>query len=812
MLERGRVVGREHARQVLVIDDDQDFADSLSNLLTLEGYLIEKAYDAATADTALAHFRAEVALIDIRLGEGSGIELIAAFRHRRPDIICVMMTAYASVDTAVEALQEGAYDYLCKPFFTEDLLATLDRCFDRLTLTRERDAVEKTLRRRNQELEQSNARLHRVLQSIQVISGCQTLHQLKSTLLQEVVDNVAAAGGAIYLKQGARLVRRHAIGPGYPDTASGAKPDERAWRTAPSAGGDLPSLLALPLSGDVAQPGGLIALHAEDGQTFSPHDQELGLILTSFGCQAIRVFQALENLRWSEERLRRITENSPSAISLRDLEGRFVIVNRQFEAWHGIDGAGITGRTVDELLPPDAARCYAEHDRAVLLAGQAIDREVEMPFRDGTFHSVLMTTFPVLDGPGEAMGVGTIGTDVSAHKRAQEELRQAQKMEALGQLTGGVAHDFNNLLAVILGNLELMQDVVEDGSQLRELVEDALESARSGAELTHRLLAFGRRQTLHPQTTDLRELITDMSRLLERTLGETIEVVKILPDQLWNVEVDRSQVETSLLNLGLNARDAMAGGGMLTIEAANIDNHAWRTSRHDNLPPGRYVMIAVGDTGAGMAPEIVERAFQPFFTTKEVGHGSGLGLSMVYGFVKQSGGGVEITSEPGRGSTVRLYLPRARPGPGRVAGQQSPSARGQGETILVVEDRPEVRKLACKILLRLGYQVLEAHDGQSALTLLQDRPAIDLMLADVVLPGRISGVRLARDAIRRHPNLKILYISGYAAGMGADTYGADLGIRLIKKPFRRDELASIVRSTLDGALEPRPIAPSSVRT
>jgi signal transduction histidine kinase/ActR/RegA family two-component response regulator len=462
------------------------------------------------------------------------------------------------------------------------------------------------------------------------------------------------------------------------------------------------------------------------------------------------------------------------------------------------------------MFPPDVASRYAGQDREVLAAGQAIDREVEIPFSDGTLHSVLMTTFPVFDGPGEAMGVGTIGTDVSAHKRAQEDLRQAQKMEALGQLTGGVAHDFNNLLAVILGNLDLLREMLEADSKMHELVDDALESARSGVELTHRLLAFGRGQTLNPQATDLRQLLSDMSRLLERTFGETIEVVKILPDQLWSVDVDRSQVETSLLNLALNARDAMAAGGTLTIEAVNIDNHQLRTSMHDSLPPGRFVMIAVGDTGVGMSPGVVERALQPFFTTKEVGHGSGLGLSMVYGFVKQSGGGMEITSEPGRGSIVRLYLPRASARPVGVVTRRIERARGHGETVLVVEDRPDVRKLTRKLLSHLGYRVLEAHDGPSALTLLREQPEVDLMLADVVLSGRISGVALASQASARHPKLKILFMSGYAPGIMPGEQAPDPGIRLIKKPFRRDELAEILRRTLDDALEPQPTAPNSI--
>jgi PAS domain S-box-containing protein len=659
MVERSHGVGRLSGRRVLVIDDDQDFADSLANLLALEGYRVEAVYSAAAAQASA--FPAEVALIDLRLGEGSGLDLIAAFRRDHPDTICVMMTAYASVETAIEALKRGAYDYLCKPFFTADLLATLERCFDRQTLVRERDAVEATLRARNRELE-----------------------------------------------------------------------------------------------------------------------------------------QVLADLRRSEEHLRRISENSPSAISLRDLEGRFVIVNRQFEAWHGLGAAGVAGRTAAELLPADLAQRYARQDREVLRAGRAIGHEVELRFADGTVHAVLMTTFPVLGGGGAAVGVGTISTDISAHRRAQEELRQAQKMEALGQLTGGVAHDFNNLLAVILGNLELLQERLEDGSDMAILVEDALEAARAGGELTHRLLAFGRRQTLHPQAIDLRQLITDMARMLERTLGETVEVVKVLPERLWPIEVDRHQVETSLLNLALNARDAMVGGGTLTIEAANVDHDLPAGS--PELAPGRYVMIAVRDTGTGMTADVVEHAFQPFFTTKDTGQGSGLGLSMVYGFVKQSGGSIAIASAPGRGSTVRIFLPRARGTPAGIAPPQVERGRGRGETILVVEDRSDVRKLTCRLLSGLGYRVLEAGDGRAALDLLQGPAAIDLMLADVVLPGAIGGVALARRARACRPALKVIHMSGYAPEVLAERSGAlEPGIGMIKKPFGKDVLADILRSTLDAS-------------
>ena len=796
MLEGSGSVGARGGR-VLLIDDDQDFADSLAALLELEGYLVETAHDSGAAHAALVDFRAEVALIDVRLGEASGMELIAAFRRHHPDVICVMMTAYASVDTAIEALQQGAYDYLCKPFVSEQLLAALERCFDRLNLARERDAVEAKLRRRNQELEQMNVRLHRVTQSMQAIASCLSLRDLNRTLLEEVVASVGARGGAVYLRTGSQLVREFSIGTGMFSPGEGAE-------SAAAHGAD-GTTLNLPLACDGAAHIGVVVLQANPGATFSLRDRELGVILTSFGCEAIRVLRAVESLRTSEERLRRIAENSPSAISLRDLDGRFVIINRQFEAWHGFDAARATGRTVGELFAPDLAQCYAAQDREVLEAGRAINQEVEIALQDGAAHSVLMTTFPVHDGAGAVIGVGTIGTDLSAHKRAQDELRQAQKMEALGQLTGGVAHDFNNLLAVILGNLELVQEMVDEGSELSELVEDALDSASSGAELTHRLLAFGRRQNLHPQTIDPRQLIEDMSRLLERTLGRMIEVIKVLPERLWNVEVDRSQAETGLLNLAINARDAMPDGGTLTIEAANVENPVLQAMPHDQLRPGYYVRISVADTGAGMPPDVVERALQPFFTTKDVGQGSGLGLSMVYGFLKQSGGGIEIVSDPGRGSTMRLYLRRAAFEPGHIPAIPPDDHRGRGETILVVEDQPEVRRLTTRILSRLGYQVLEAENGSSALELLEARSDIDLMLADVVLPGRVSGTALAQQANGRYPKLKILHISGYAHGTrgeaGADGEtpdGSDRPIRLISKPVRKNELAAIVRSTLDG--------------
>ena len=508
-------------RRVLIIDDDRDFADSLMHLLTLEGYIVQRAYSVSAARDALIVFDAEVALVDIRLGEESGLTLVSEMRQDHPDILCIMMTAYESAETAILALKEGAYDYVCKPFYSEDMTATLERCFERIRLTGEREL-------------------------------------------------------------------------------------------------------------------------------------------------------------------------------------------------------------------------------------------------------------------------------------AEARLRQAQKMEAIGELTAGIAHDFNNLLAVILGNLELVIEEVGDNTNLRELIDDALSATQSGKELTHRLLAFGRRQTLHPQRIDVGELVKEILKFLERTLGEGVVIKHVSRGNLWPIEVDRNQLEMSLLNLAINANYAMPDGGILQIETANEVLEHSEVLSLEGLRSGEYVVISITDTGVGMTQEVAAEAVRPFFTTKEAGEGSGLGLSMVYGFVSQSGGQFAIRSEVGKGTVVRLYLPRAEQATAAVLQKtgQVEHENGNGERILVVEDRHAVRRTARRMLAGLGYDVIEAVDGDDALELLSGGGHVDLLFTDIVLPGRLNGLRLAREARIQHPDLKVLYTSGYPQD-ALQKEATDLGqIELIRKPFTKNELARLVRKTL----------------
>jgi signal transduction histidine kinase/CheY-like chemotaxis protein len=385
---------------------------------------------------------------------------------------------------------------------------------------------------------------------------------------------------------------------------------------------------------------------------------------------------------------------------------------------------------------------------------------------------------------------------------AHEALRQSQKMETIGQLTGGIAHDFNNLLQIVSGNLDLLrQKIPADAEHLKRYVDRAFTGAERASTLTQRLLAFSRRQPLAPKPVDINRLIPGMSELLHRTLGETIEVESVLTPRLWTVEADPNQLENAIINLAINARDAMPNGGKLTIETQNAHLDHSYAAQHPEVVVGQYAVICISDTGSGMDADTAAKAIEPFFTTKEVGKGTGLGLSMVYGFVKQSGGHMKIYSEPGEGTTVKMYLPRLL---GEFAEQVDDPALGavkaQGEeSILVCEDDEDVRAYSAEVLRELGYTVLEAVDGPSALALLKAIGRVDLLFTDVVLPSGMSGAVLAKEAVKLQPDLRTLFTTGYARNAIVHHGRLDPGVDLITKPFSYADLAARVRDILDRA-------------
>ena len=503
-----------------------------------------------------------------------------------------------------------------------------------------------------------------------------------------------------------------------------------------------------------------------------------------------------EALRNSEERLRSIIENSPDSIVLKDREGRFQVANRIFLDRYALSDTQVLGKTTHDIYPKEIADYHESQDREVIDSGVVKRSSKSISFADGHDHDLVFTRFPIFDKEGKIIGIGSISVDVTEQKKAEQKLHEAQKMEAVGQLTGGVAHDFNNLLAVILGNAELVQSRIGADDKPTQAI---LQAATRGAELIQRLLAFSRRQPLHSKPVDLNELIDGMTGLLRRTLGETVKVETILAADLWPTVADSGQVENAILKLAINARDAMsAGGGELRIETVNATFDADRALHLPDMEPGDYIVLSVEDTGTGIEVEALEHVFEPFFTTKDVGQGSGLGLSMVYGFARQSGGGVAIESQAGSGTIVRLYLPRghgvAEPA-GQADGARAPRARG--ETVLVVEDDAEVRAIAGAMLEGLGYNVLTAGDAKAGLAALERTLEVSLLLSDIALPGGVSGPDMVGEVRRSRPDLKVLFMSGHGSGIVSHGHGLHRNRELLMKPFRRQQLACKVRDILD---------------
>lgn len=515
--------------------------------------------------------------------------------------------------------------------------------------------------------------------------------------------------------------------------------------------------------------------------------------------QANRAAEQIQDLNATLDanlrQLRAITDNLPVLIMYIDADRKIRFVNRAGELWYGRPAAEILGRNPSELV---GRRPRLDTPSLIeRLSHGAVRYERAFRHHDGTRRTIDVLNVPDHAPDGKIRGYYSLRTDITDRKATEEQLHQSQKLEAVGKLTGGVSHDFNNLLQVILGNAEILVDELEDHPRLRALAEMSRAAAERGAQLTHRLLAFGRRQALEPKPIDAGELVDSMEALLRRTLRADIELVLIHGRGLWPALVDASQLESALLNLCINARDAISGSGRVTIETANVECDQDYCARNPDVTPGSYVMIAVSDTGTGIASENLERVFEPFFTTKEVGKGTGLGLSMVYGFVKQSQGHIKIRSEIGRGTTVTLYLPKA-------AGTAVPVEvedtirfdLGGSETILVVEDDNMVRAHVEGQIAALGYRVITATHGAEALDIVRSRSDIDLLFTDVIMPGGMDGCELAEAARKIRPQIAVLYTSGYMDAAVINKGGSGAEMSILHKPYKGIELAQKLRAVL----------------
>ena len=506
-------------------------------------------------------------------------------------------------------------------------------------------------------------------------------------------------------------------------------------------------------------------------------------------------------LATSESRFSSLMAASPDAVIAVDAKGTIVLANERVREIFGYEPDELIGLSAGELSPvsDETRQRIAKALAAPSGSGARLVQDLEGLHNNGT-------TFPMEASFAEqrtadgSMIMITI-RDVSARKAVENQLRQALKMEAIGNLTGGLAHDFNNLLSVVIGNLDLLREELVKGSGLDELANEALTAALRGAELTRRLLAFARRQPLMPKVIDVNELIDGVTKLLVRTLGTNVEIAVKPGTDIWPVTADPVQLEACLVNLAANARDAMPRGGTLQISTDNRHLDADYVSMHPGLVAGDYTLIEVTDSGSGMPKEVLDKIFEPFFTTKTEGKGTGLGLSMVFGFMKQSNGHINVYSEEGVGTTFRLYLPRAMTEAETAsAGGEANFALGAAETILAVEDNPRLRALVVKQLKQLGYRTLEAEDGPSAIKLLETND-VDLLFSDVIMPGGMSGYDLGRTARTRWPKIRVLLTSGFPEEKINGNGQPPWNMRLLLKPYRKEDLALTLREVLAEAIE-----------
>lgn len=526
------------------------------------------------------------------------------------------------------------------------------------------------------------------------------------------------------------------------------------------------------------------------------------IFLAQFGFPALILIMAVGLHSEAYERVQRlqmVVDHLPAAVYMKDLQGRYLLINREYEARYKISRDELLGKTDYEWFDGGRADLFRASDREVLENGNVMEFERALEV-NGSLRYFRSFKFPLRGINGEFYAICGISTDVTEHRRTEEALRRSQKMDAVGQLAGGVAHDFNNQLGVIFGYLDMLREAHANDDKGRRWIEIATRATQRCTDLTRQLLEFSRRQASATIPTDINRELVKMDTLIARSITPAIQLKVFPAEDLRYVAVDPGEFQDTILNLVINARDAMPHGGTLVIETANQRIDGSSRERYPNLKAGDYVQITVSDTGIGMHRDTVERIFEPFFTTKAEGKGTGLGLAMVYGFVRRYGGDVRVYSEPDVGTTFLLYLPASvetHPAE-NGASETAPAMPGGSETILVVDDEADLLMLAEQHLTELGYRVRVANSASRALEAIESEAAIDLLFSDVVMPGGINGYELAERAKKLRPQLKVLLTSGFTAKTVAINGQARFSANLLNKPYRKDELAQRIRAVLDG--------------
>jgi PAS domain S-box-containing protein len=761
--------------KLLNVEDSERDSKLLHRHLTKAGYELVSARvdDAASMGAALDRESWDIILCDYSLPNFSALKALDLLKERGLDIPLIIISGTIGETAAVEAMRAGAQDYLMK-----DNLAKLAP-----TIARELAEAEHRRARREAErnLKASEVRLRAIVEtasdaiviideesnllyfnpSTETVFGYTAgeLEGQKLTLLMpEYLRDLHSAGIKAYLETGVKHLN---------------------WESMEFPGRH--------------KDGRLIPL----GVSFSEFQTNGSRNFTGIIRDISARKEAELELLQSNERYRDLVENAHDIIYSHDLEGNYISINRAVELITGYTREEALRMNINQIVAPEHLEMAREMITHKLEGIEGTAYELDIVAKDGRKVTVEVNTKLVVHD-GIPVGVQGIARDITRRKMLEDQLLQSQKLESVGRLAGGIAHDFNNMLTAINGYSDLVLRQLDPDDPMRQNIEEIKKAGERSAELTHQLLAFSRRQILQPEYIDLNETITETSSMLKRLIGEDIELATVLKPQVGSIKVDPGQLSQIIMNLVVNARDAMPDGGKLTIATSNVFLDPDYARSHLGILPGAYVMLSVSDTGIGMTPDQQEQIFEPFYTTKEVGKGTGLGLSTVYGIVKQSGGNILVYSEVGHGTTFKIYLPRVvQPDEAGEFQESSPKLALGTETILLVEDEDLVRSLSRQVLESCGYTVIEAVDGIEALeTLEKSETRIDLLITDVVMP-RMGGPELAEKLLEKIPNLPILFASGYTDDAIVRHGVLQTNVNFIQKPFTIDDVARKVRDLLD---------------
>lgn len=794
--------------KLLIAEDNPDDAELLLRTLRLAGFDPQwSRVETKEAFLKELEKHPHIVLSDYSMPQFSGLEALELTQMSDQDVPLILISGTVGEDVAVEAMRAGAKDYLMKYNLTR-LVPTIER------------ELKATENRRQQRRAENERRV--IFEIIQGAIATPNLDEFLKLVHRSINQVMYAKNCFVMLHDDATdmisfefWVDKHdlpeapkPLGTGFASYVLRTNKPMRLTRElkqklkeegkAVTVGTPSASWLGVPLHTPQRTIGVLVLQHYEDENAYSEHDLEF---LSSVGDQialAIERKRAEEKLLRSEESYRDLIENAHDIIYSHDLEGNYTSINAAVEH--------ITGYTREESMQMNLSQIVvpAQLDRARdmiarKLRGEKMTAyEVEILAKDGRVITVEINTKLVLQN-GVPVGIQGIARDVTERKSLEEQLSQSQKLESLGRLAGGIAHDFNNMLTAINGYSEIILRKIGDSDPMRKNIEEIKKAGIRAAMLTNQLLVFSRQQILQPEVIAINDAIAEISAMLERLIGEDIELATVFKASSGNVKADPGQLGQIVMNLAVNARDAMLNGGKLTIETDNVFVDQDYASQHVGVLPGAYVLLTVSDTGVGIPPELQERIFEPFFTTKEVGKGTGLGLATVYGIVKQSGGGIFVYSEVGHGTTFKIYLPRVMEkseGPFPQTATKIEPTRGS-ETILLVEDEEQVRALSRQVLESYGYTVIEARDGIEALDVLESTGAhVDLLFTDVIMP-RMGGRDLTEKLLTNMPDLPVLFASGYTGDTVVRHGELDTNVNFIQKPYSLDDLARKVRDLLD---------------